>query len=74
MDIHWNVNRDSWNNPYLYGNDKLVDENNENFLSLQSQPWALLANLLSNETLENSLLNEIEYRLDADSPIGPRLR
>jgi Glycosyl hydrolase 36 superfamily, catalytic domain len=65
--------RNSINQSYLKGTDAASDPYRANFIDLEAQPWGILAGALdANQT--KTVLDEIETRLDADSPIGPRLR
>ncbi|MCA9637994.1 MAG: hypothetical protein KC420_18325, partial [Myxococcales bacterium] len=67
--------RNSINQAYLKGNDLVDDPYNANFIDLEAQPWGLLADeLLLTPAQRELLLDEIEARLDDDSPIGPRMR
>jgi hypothetical protein len=66
--------RNSLNMPYLKGNDRMFDPLfHSNYIDLESQPWGLLADVLALPQRER-LIDEIETRLDKDSPIGPRLK
>lgn len=65
---------DSLDRAYLKGNDLDQDPDfGSNFIDLEAQPWGLLAEVLDPAARER-VLDEVEARLDADSPIGPRLR
>jgi hypothetical protein len=65
--------RNSLDQAYLKGNDLDDDPFGAAFIDLEAQPWGLLLDVLD-ESQREALLNEIETRLDADSPIGPRMR
>ena len=66
--------RTSANRPFLEANDGGDTSSGDpnSYLDLEAQPWGLLSDLLTLEERER-LLDEIERRLDDDSPIGPRL-
>lgn len=63
--------RNTWNQPYLKGNDRTQDK--DGFIDLEAQPWGLLVGPLLASEREN-LLDEVKVRLDDSSPIGPVLR
>ncbi len=65
--------RNSINQGYLKGNDAQTDAFNSNFIDLQAQPWGVLSGVLA-ASQRDRLLDEVTARLDAPSPIGPRLR
>jgi hypothetical protein len=66
--------RDAWDRPYLAGSDGVADPRaGEVYLDLEAQPWGLLAGVLTDAERE-AVLDEVEARLDDDSPIGPRLQ
>lgn len=56
--------RDSFDQPYLYGND--IENDGNSFLSLESQVWGLLIPDILSLDEKVSLLNEIETQLQTE--------
>ncbi|MBA3868064.1 MAG: hypothetical protein H0X30_02835 [Anaerolineae bacterium] len=69
----WNADQNWYNRAFLRNNRDEVVVLNDNHISLQSQPWALISGLAQEMGVEDALIEKVKQLLDDPSPTGAML-